>query len=949
MPNYHHKFQQALTIFALLLTFSVNAFSADAKKPSYPPHVTVLKDYTKVVSTADGKKSLYTIWVRKTDNQMLAELPSNYASKKYFFATTLSSGEKYAGLQGNDILAYWRKYDKRLALISPNIEIRSSGDTGSKSSIKRLFTDRLILDIPIITMGPSGGPIIDMDSLLVGHSSSFFGRSYNSRLITIKKAKAFPENVELAFEVPDSSGTLKTLHYSISALKSSTGFKSRKADTRIGYFTTAYSDYGKYSDDETRVRYINRWHLEKADSKLKLSPPKKPIIFYIEHTTPIRYRRWVKEGILSWNKAFEKIGFSEAVEVYYQDKSSGAHMEKDPEDVRYNFVRWLNNNQSTAIGPSRVNPMTGEILDADIILTDGWIRYYRFSFDKIMPKLAMQGYSPETLTWLAKNPQWDPRVRLAPASKRPHIIEEIAKQAKKPLGSHASAKVDSTLIGDDEFDGLIGRTSQINGLCLAANGFAFDMAFMRLHQAILNETYFAEPAAKAGDKVKEDAAAKKKKEEEEKKKKEAAKKKKDALLDGMPEEFIGPLLAHLVAHEVGHTIGLRHNFKGSSIYTYAEINSDKIKGKKPLGGSVMDYTPININMDDKGKPKGDYAMTGIGPYDMWAIEYGYTSAKDLKPILARVAEPQLAYGTDEDTTGPDPLSRRFDFSKNPLDYANAQVKLANFHRSRLIDKFVKDGQSWAKASEGYGLTLSLQFRSVFMMSGWVGGVHIHRDKKGDKNGRKPIEVVSAKQQRDALKFVLENSFRDEAYGLTPKLMQHMTHDKWMDGANWFDAMQDATFPVHDRIVGLQTSVMSKLMNPTTLRRVYDNEMQVDENKDALTLAELLETINKEVWSELDKKQAGKFTTRKPMISTLRQNLQSEYLSRLISLALLRSSSQAANKPISNLALLQLQTLKTKVDNKLKAEGKAFDIYTRAHLAKISSQIGKTLEAHYVAR
>ncbi|VAX40389.1 hypothetical protein MNBD_PLANCTO02-2417, partial [hydrothermal vent metagenome] len=291
MQSRHHRFLPIVTSIALLLTFVSNVFSADVKskpKPEYPPYATVLKGFEKIVSTADGKKSLYTIWVRKKDNQMYAELPSSFASKKYFFATTLASGDKFAGLQGRDILAYWRKYDKRLALISPNIEIRSSGDSGSKSSVKRLFTDRLILDVPIVTKGPSGGPVIDMDSLLVGHSASFFGQRFNTRLVAIKKAKAFPENVELAFEAPDASGKLMTLHYSISALKSSKGFKSRAADTRIGYFTTAYSDFGKYSSDETRIRYINRWNLKKADPKLKLSPPKKPLIFYIEHTTPVR-------------------------------------------------------------------------------------------------------------------------------------------------------------------------------------------------------------------------------------------------------------------------------------------------------------------------------------------------------------------------------------------------------------------------------------------------------------------------------------------------------------------------------------------------------------------------------------------------------------------------------------------------------------------------------------
>ncbi len=110
-----------------------------------------------------------------------------------------------------------------------------------------------------------------------------------------------------------------------------------------------------------------------------------PIKFYIEHTTPVRYRRWVKKVSSSGTKRFEKVGISDAIVVEYQDKSTNQHMDKDPEDVRYNFVRWLNNNVGTAIGPSRVHPETGQILDADIILTDGWIRHFDKQFADFMP------------------------------------------------------------------------------------------------------------------------------------------------------------------------------------------------------------------------------------------------------------------------------------------------------------------------------------------------------------------------------------------------------------------------------------------------------------------------------------------------------------------------------------------------------------------------------------
>jgi len=918
----------------LMISSSSRVFAAD-----YPPHAEVLKDFEKVVSTADGKKSMWTVWTRSSDNQMLAELPKTFGTQKYFIALTVASGDSYAGLQSGEYYCYWRKYNKRLALIAPETDIRSTGDAESKSSVKRLFTGRVLLDLPIVTMGPGGGPIIDMDYLLVVKSPIFYdSQAFNKSMpfiYSIKKAKAFPDNVELAFEQPDTRGRLRTLHYSISKISSSAGYKPRKADERIGYFTTSYSDLGKYSDDETKIRYINRWHLEKADPKLKMSPPKNPIVFYIEHTTPIRYRRWVREGILAWNKAFEKVGISDAIEVYYQDVTTGAHMDKDPEDVRYNFVRWLNNDEGTAIGPSRVNPETGQILDADIILTDGWIRHYRWQFEDLLPNLAMEGMGPTTLSWLAKHPDWDPRVRLASPSLRPSIQARIAREASGPYGGHAMAKADPSLMGDNQFDGLVGRTSQTNGLCLAAQGKAFDMALMHMSLSMA-----ADMAKQAAEKEKEEKDKDEKDESDDEKEEE---KEEEELLDGMPEAFVGPLISNLVAHEVGHTLGLRHNFKSSAIKSMAEINSKDGKGTAQVG-SVMDYTPVNIRMET-GEEQGDYVMQGLGPYDLWAIQYGYTFDTDLKPILNRVAEPELVFGTDEDTDGPDPLARRYDFGADPLSFAQEQILLAKYHRERLLKGHVKDGESWSRVRRGYSVTLSLQLRSLSMMSNWIGGVHIYRDKKGDKNGRAPNEVVDVKKQRDALEFIIKNSFYDEAYGLNPELLKWMTTDKWLD--DFRSAMQDSTYPVHDKIMGVQSSTLTMLMNPTTLQRVYDNEFRTPADQDALTLPELLNRVTNAIWEELDEAPGAKHSARKPMISSLRRNLQREHLNRLIDLSMSTSSGSSADKPISTLARMQITDLQKKLPEALKKQGDKIDPYTRAHLEEAQSLMKKALEAQYI--
>ena len=126
---------------------------------------------------------------------------------------------------------------------------------------------------------------------------------------------------------------MKEFHYSISLMEQNSGYQPREADERVGYFTTVYRDLGKSTEKEKWIRYINRWHLEKRDPKLTKSPPKEPIVFYIESSVPVRYRRWVREALLEWNKAFEKVGIVGAIEVYQQDEETGAHMEKDPEAV----------------------------------------------------------------------------------------------------------------------------------------------------------------------------------------------------------------------------------------------------------------------------------------------------------------------------------------------------------------------------------------------------------------------------------------------------------------------------------------------------------------------------------------------------------------------------------------------------------------------------------------
>ncbi len=955
-------------------------------KREFPSFDEVSKDYRKVVSTADGE-SYYNLWVRDRDGQMLAELPRGYEQKRQFFAMTVAGGEDYAGLQAGDIYCYWKRYDKRLALIAPQISRKSSGDPESRSSVERLFTDRVILDIPIVCIGPNGQPVIDMDDLLVGNMQTFFpGQRVNRALTKVAEAKAFPRNVEIEFEAPAAGGVIKTYHYSISDVPRRTGYKPREADQRVGFFTTTYMDLGEMDSTKMWKRYINRWHLEKRDPSLKMSPPKEPIVFYVDHATPVKYRRYVKQGVDYWNKAFRQIGIDGAIEVYFQDAQTGAHMDKDPEDVRYNFIRWLSNGAGTAIGPSRVHPETGQILDADIVLTDGFIRGFYTRYHDIIPQVAMENFSPEALAWLEAHPSWDPRIRLLPPAERRRAIAERLARGPQAMGGHPAAQEHNPILGDEPFDGLVGRHSQTNGMCLCAEGKALQMSLLRMHLELLEgrsevpaqekDILSEQPddippevlemikkqleqnpdlinqvpehlrAKLAGTQPEEPEEPEEGDDGEGEGDEPTEPKEPQSLLDGIPEEFVGPLLADLVAHECGHTLGLRHNFKGSSIQTLDEINSEEMKDKT-WGASVMDYNGFNIRMES-GEVQGNFSMTDIGPYDMWAIEYGYTFDDPAK-VASRAAEPDKPYGTDEDTWGPDPLAQRWDLGADPIEYAREKMRLANWHRERLLDRFVDEGESWSEARRGYNITLSQQVQAISMMSRWIGGSYISRAKKGDPGAGEPSMPVEASKQREALSFIIENAFRDEAFGLTPKMLRAMVNDRWWDEGGMRAIFDDPAWPVHDRIMGVQASALSMIMNPGTLSRVFDNELRVDEDDDAITLPEVIDTVYAEIFSELETTPNGRrFTARKPMISSLRRNLQREMIDRLIDLSLEGDEAGPAGRAIANLATLKLRTLSKRIGEL--TEGRAastLDPYTLAHLSESKIRIDKALDAQYI--
>ncbi len=872
-----------------------------------PPFEKVIEKLEKVVSTADGSKPLYDLYVDRESGKLLGVLPPNYASQLLMISPTVSGGHPEAGVMGMTYYAQWKKIGKQLALIEPNLWERTSGDKNSKSSMNQLYTGSVITALPIITMSPAGGPVVDLGHMGTHKARKFFPpdafygpsfRAVNPTLASLTKVKAFPKNVIFEYEMPNETGQLIRLTYAVDVLQGSPGFKPRKADSRVGYFYDLYLDYAKAQNEDVTDRYITRWNIEKADPSLSMSPPKKPLVWYIEHTTPVKYRRYVREGILMWNESFEKVGIVGALEVYQQDKATGAHMDKDPEDNRYNFFRWNVSNQTYAIGPSRTNPKTGEILDADVVWHQGLTRNLAQSLASLSAGLAELTMSPEELAFFDKNPDWDPRVRLATPVERSKMILEkemnLEMAATEPLEGrdHPWTKA----LNDPTNSACkIGSMMAMN---MAIAGLAFEAGLMDAK------------GEGEGDDV--------------------------PMMDGVPEEFIGQMIRYVSAHEVGHCIGLQHNMAASTIRSLEEVNTPGFEG--PTVGSVMDYCAVNIN-HECGEEQGPYATTEVGPYDDWAIAYGYGPEDKLDEVLSRVSEPDNIFLSQiAMSVGSDPRNMTWDMGADNLKFAESRMSLCDELREKLLEDIVKEGEPWAVARRRFLPLLNTQFNSMYIASRWVGGSYENNDWKGDPGDRAPVNDIPAERQRKAMKLVIDNAFGDDAFGLTPELIRYMGKEYWWDPQGIGELMADPSMPVHDLVGSLQAAMMSIMMNPTKLRRVYDNEYRAQGADDVLTVAEVMDAIGAAVWTDGSSRYGS---TGDASTSSFRRNLQREHVDRLIDLALMESTSPSL-RTISSLSVGHLEQIAKKTK---KANGG--DPYTAAHNADIQRRIERAMEAKYV--
>ncbi len=359
-----------------------------------------------------------------------------------------------------------------------------------------------------------------------------------------------------------------------------------------------------------------------------------------------------------------------------------------------------------------------------------------------------------------------------------------------------------------------------------------------------------------------------------------------ALQEGMSEaeqsELVKQGLYYLILHEVGHTLGLNHNMKASQLYGPREVHDSTITDGVIMG-SVMDYPALNVA--PLGMPQGDYANTRPGPYDDWAITFGYAPGMDDPKTradhLGRSLEPALTFGNDADDMrasggwGIDPRVMIGDMSSDMITYGKDRTDLVRDLMTRIKDKYAQDGETWQALTNAYLILTGQQSSMARSISRFIGGVYVERADNGQAGATQPFTPVSRARQEAAMAFLKNELFSADAFEIPSDLAAALQQQR--RGFDFFGVPEDPK--IHERASAIQGDVLNHLMSPVVLGRMTNYQVYGGD----YSAAEMLLDLNDAVF--------GDDLTGSP--NTFRQNLQVLYTEQMISIFMVEGYDSVA--------------------------------------------------------
>ncbi|MEC8692843.1 MAG: DUF5117 domain-containing protein, partial [Bacteroidota bacterium] len=387
-----------IIILCVLTLWSLKPASAQlfGKKKAAKIKTAKSKNST-IAQKTKGMKSMPGIFQLYRDNKtgdLWMKIDSAQLNKEFIHFTytengVISAGHHRGSYRGSRIITFKKRF-QRIDIIQKNTSFYFDKTKAISKSAEANISNAVLASEKIEATGDAGF-LISADKLFLGESLHRVNQSsrasrrgfglgrLSKEKSSFKRIKNYPRNMDLVVkyvydnpepkggggeEVTDPRYVNILLQHSILETPEP-GFKPRREDYRIGYFTERVNDMTVTGFTNDRD-LIHRWRLEKKNPDLAKSEPVEPITWWIENTTPVSLRPIIKHAAWEWNKAFEPLGFVNAIVVKEQSDTATW----DAGDIRYNVLRWTSspNPPFGGYGPSFVDPRTGEILGADIML-----------------------------------------------------------------------------------------------------------------------------------------------------------------------------------------------------------------------------------------------------------------------------------------------------------------------------------------------------------------------------------------------------------------------------------------------------------------------------------------------------------------------------------------------------------------------------------------------------
>lgn len=772
------------------------------------------KKIAEVLKDCDSKDGLFPLHQNRKTGKVFLEIAANQIGPEFIhFSHTLDGVPElghFRGAFGDESVFTIRRHFDRIEFVTVNTGFYFNPDNALSRASDANVSDAILASQKIeATDAEETKFLVEADAIFL---KEFFRQLKPGKSDDDKKkdkfqlgdlsggrtrfleTKSFPDNtlfrVQYVFENlhPSKTGdadvadsrfvTLKVQHTLIRMPEND--YQPRFDDPRVGYFTTQVTDLTSKSSAPYRD-LIHRWHLKKKDPKAEKSPPVEPIVWWIENTTPVELRDTIRNAALSWNLAFASAGFENALEIKVQPDDA----EWDSDDIRYHVLRWTSspNPPFGGYGPSFVNPRSGQILGADIMLE------YVYLTNRIRYQ---------------------------------EIVDLGASTEATALPGMATRRGCFCQFGDCLHNGRIAGAAILGAL----------------HNRRLSN----------------DAVEMK--------------------------ELVSQALTDLILHELGHTIGLNHNFRSSHLYDREQIQNKELTTKTGVTASVMDYSPVNLSPDPA--KQGHYYSVVPGPYDHWAVRYGYADDDELEAILAESTLPEHAFGNDADDMrspgrGIDPRVMINDLTNEPVEQAAEQIELVKETYTKLVEQFPADGESYHEVRTAFSTLLRTHARAAETISRFVGGVYIDRSLHGQKGAAKqPFQPVPENQQKLAMAMLKKHVFGPDAFSFSPELVSHLQLVR--RGFDFFglDANEDPK--IHDSVLDIQKDVLDQILHKNTLNRILDTELYGND----YPLSEVMRDID----SAIMEGDPGGIVN-----NSFRTSLQIEYIERLINISGLEGDSK----------------------------------------------------------